>query len=149
MFWYRYCLGQPYSPPPPPPLSFSSFFYIGTRSSQCRFLYRYCLRHPQLTSLAALGEIKGAKLYRGIELRSCVSGEVGLGSHSQSCSSPIPNEPYGFCGRKARQKKNGNAVQGSWLGLVIRHQAGKQKDLSSILLRLSSFFKGCSIGTVL
>ena len=26
--------------------------------------------------------------------------EMGLGSHSLSHSSPVPNEPYGFCGRK-------------------------------------------------
>ena len=39
------------------------------------------------------------------ELRSCVNGELGLGSHSLSHSSPVPNKPYGFCGRKAPCKK--------------------------------------------
>ena len=36
---------------------------------------------------------------------SCVNREVGLGSHSLSHSSPAPNNPYGFCGRKAPPKK--------------------------------------------
>ena len=31
--------------------------------------------------------------------------EVGLGSHSPSRSSPVPEKPYGFCGRKAPRKK--------------------------------------------
>ena len=35
------------------------------------------------------------------ELRGCVNREVGLGSHSLSHSSPVPNKPCGFCGRKA------------------------------------------------
>ena len=30
---------------------------------------------------------------------------VGLGSHSPSRSSPVPDKPYGFCGRKAPLKK--------------------------------------------
>ena len=34
------------------------------------------------------------------ELRSCVNSEVGLGSHFLSHSSPVPNKPHGFCGRK-------------------------------------------------
>ena len=29
---------------------------------------------------------------------------VGLGSHSLSHTSPVPNKPYGFCGRKAPWK---------------------------------------------
>ena len=36
---------------------------------------------------------------------SCVNREVGMGSHSLSHSSPAPNNPYGFCGRKAPPKK--------------------------------------------
>ena len=39
------------------------------------------------------------------ELRSCVKREVGLGSHSLSHSSPVPNKLYGFCGRKAPWKR--------------------------------------------
>ena len=39
------------------------------------------------------------------ELRSRVNREVGPGSHSLSHSSPVPNKPYGFCGRKAPWKK--------------------------------------------
>ena len=31
--------------------------------------------------------------------------EVGLGSHFLSHSSPVPNKPYGLCGRKAPWKK--------------------------------------------
>ena len=38
---------------------------------------------------------------RVAELGSCVNREVGLGSHSLSHSSPVPNKPYSFCGRKA------------------------------------------------
>ena len=38
------------------------------------------------------------------ELGSCVNREGGLGPHSLSHSSPVPNKPYGFCGRKAPQK---------------------------------------------
>ena len=33
--------------------------------------------------------------------RSCVDRGVGLGSHSLSHSSPVPNKPYGFCGHRA------------------------------------------------
>ena len=32
---------------------------------------------------------------------SCVNREVGLGCHSLSHSSPVPNKPHGFCRRKA------------------------------------------------
>ena len=39
------------------------------------------------------------------ELRSCVNRNVGLGSHSLSQSSSVPNKPYGFCGHKAPWKK--------------------------------------------
>ena len=35
------------------------------------------------------------------EPRICVNREVGLGSHSLSHTSHVPNKPYGFCGRKA------------------------------------------------
>ena len=35
------------------------------------------------------------------QLRSYVNWEVGLGSHSLSHSFPVPNNPYGFCGRQA------------------------------------------------
>ena len=38
------------------------------------------------------------------ELRNCVNGEVGLGSHSLSHSAPVLNKPYGFCGRNAPWK---------------------------------------------
>ena len=31
--------------------------------------------------------------------------EVGLGSHSLSLSSPVPNKPYGFRGRKTPKRK--------------------------------------------
>ena len=43
---------------------------------------------------------------RKSKLRSCVNREVGLGSHSLSHSSPVPNKPYGFCGRAAPWRKN-------------------------------------------
>ena len=33
-----------------------------------------------------------------LELRGRVNKEVGLGSHSLSHSSPVPDKPYGFCG---------------------------------------------------
>ena len=39
------------------------------------------------------------------ELRSCVNREVGLGPHSLSHSAPVPDKPYGFCGRRAPWKK--------------------------------------------
>ena len=42
---------------------------------------------------------------RHSELRSRVNRVVGLGSHCLSHSSPDPNKPYGFCGRKAPRKK--------------------------------------------
>ena len=31
--------------------------------------------------------------------------EVGLDSHSLSRSSPVPNKPYGFCGRRSTRHK--------------------------------------------
>ena len=34
--------------------------------------------------------------------------EVGPGSHSLYHSSPVPNKPYGFCGRKAPRKEKGH-----------------------------------------
>ena len=34
------------------------------------------------------------------EFRSCMNREVGLGSHSLSHSSPVPNKPCNFCGCK-------------------------------------------------
>ena len=39
------------------------------------------------------------------ELRGCVNREVGLGSHSLSHSSPVPNKLYAFCSRKAPLQK--------------------------------------------
>ena len=49
------------------------------------------------------GEVEVARRWKRVEweLRSCVDREVGLGSYSLSRSSPVPDKPYGFCGRKA------------------------------------------------
>ena len=42
---------------------------------------------------------------RTSKLGSCVKREVGLGCHSLSHSSPVPNKPHGFCRRQAPWKK--------------------------------------------
>ena len=39
------------------------------------------------------------------ELRSCVNWEVDPASQSLSHSLPVPNKPYGFCGRKTPRNK--------------------------------------------
>ena len=64
------------------------------------------LTGPEKRSLLQFVSWSEGRLYtsnnndvRGQELR--VMREVGPGSHSLSYSSPVPNKPYGPCGRKA------------------------------------------------
>ena len=58
------------------------------------------------TTLSGWRDVKIQELTDDLaELRSCVNKEVGPGPHSLSRSSPVPNKPYGFCGRKAPRKK--------------------------------------------
>ena len=54
--------------------------------------------------------------------RSCMNSEASLGSQSLSHSSPAPNKPYGFCGRKAPYK-NKNKIKTEKIQ-EIRDQAG-------------------------
>ena len=63
------------------------------------------------------------------ELWSCVNQEVGLGSHSLSHSSPVPNKPYGFCGRKhhKRKKKELNSAESHWGGFTNRRTENRNK----------------------
>ena len=37
--------------------------------------------------------------------------EVGLGSDSPSNSSPVPNKPFGFCGRTAQWNNDNNNIK--------------------------------------
>ena len=37
--------------------------------------------------------------------------EEGLGDHSPPHSSPFPNKPYGFCGRKAQWNNDNNNIK--------------------------------------
>ena len=60
---------------------------------------------PTPTSLISHTVLVDVKKLRTSELRSCVNRDVGLGSHSLSQSSSVPNKPYGFGGRKASWKK--------------------------------------------
>ena len=62
------------------------------------------------TTLSGWRDVKIQELTDDLaELRSCVNKEVGPGPHSLSRSSPVPNKPYGFCGRKAPRKKKKEA----------------------------------------
>ena len=59
--------------------------------------YILILARPRTVSRA-----KRERASRVSELRSCANREeVDLGSHFLSHSSPVPNKPCGFCGRKA------------------------------------------------
>ena len=62
------------------------------------------------------------------EIKRCLKREVGLGSHSLSHSSSVPNKPYGFCGRKApwKEKKltcsfSGVRLTGAVMAMPLRH----------------------------
>ena len=61
-------------------------------------------------------------LFFSAEVRSCVNREVGLGSHSLSHfphhrrPHPVPNNPYGFCGRKEPWN---TIYSAGWVGLFI------------------------------
>ena len=60
------------------------------------------LNKPSLVSVDAKHHERRRRRWRRrrtTEFRSCVNREVGLGSHSLSYSSPIPNKPYGFWGQ--------------------------------------------------
>ena len=65
----------------------------------------FCISHssPSLIGLTVYVDVKHHERRRGFhaELGSCLNREVGLGPHSLSHSSPVPNKPYGFCGRDA------------------------------------------------
>ena len=89
---------------------------LGGQAARSTLLYcqeegTYCVRTVSSRLYWALGRsccwtcpavhyVKRDGLGLASELRSCVNREVGLGSHSLSHSSPVPNKPYGFCERK-------------------------------------------------
>ena len=56
---------------------------------------------PSLTSHMVSVDVEHHERKKKADLRGCVNRAVGLGSHSLSHSSPVPNKPYGFCGRRA------------------------------------------------
>ena len=64
---------------------------------------------PSLQRLTVSVDVKATRMKQeepcASQLRSCVNRELGLGSHSLSHSSPVPNKPYSFCGRKAAWTK--------------------------------------------
>ena len=86
------------------------------------------------------------------ELRSCVNREVGLGSHSLPHSSPVPNEPYGSCGRKAPWKKKkwsegiSRIIQPNWPDIIRSTSAvqtqGKRVRAPSPLLHSQTLQMG-------
>ena len=61
----------------------------------------------------------------------------------------VPSKSVGsYCSRLNKTARTLQNVTASRFGLAIRRKAGKQKDLGSIPLRLSFFFKSCNLQTV-
>ena len=70
---------------------------------------------------------------------------------------PVPNSPYGLCGRKAtllelapslmRAAPVVTGLHESRFGLAVRRYAAKRRILGSVLLRLTYLFKGCALWT--
>ena len=61
----------------------------------------------------------------------------------------VPSISVGsYCSRPNKTAGTLQNVTASRFGLAIRRKVGKQKDLGSIPLRLSFFFKSCNLQTV-
>ena len=75
----------------------------------------------------------------GSELRDCVNREVGLGYHSLSRSFPVPNKPYGFCGRKAPWKRGNSSGRAQSPGAIKSKEVelGSHSRMDCLVVELS------------
>ena len=83
---------------------------VNRRDPEFRLRQRGELEDFRLTDTMvcqAMGVKRTGRQFRASvsELRSCVNREVGLGFHSLSPYSPVPQKPHGFCRRKRQVKK--------------------------------------------
>ena len=71
--------------------------------------YYYCRQFDSLSVSLCLSvcgfcgrkaTLKRMKRVSRTQLKNYVNREVGLGSHTLSHSAPVPDKPYGLCGRK-------------------------------------------------
>ena len=112
-------------------VTFLGYFLYSQPYCQVRQKLGLVPRHPAFLKCQRI--INKAATWDWLFEHRSVNREVGLGSHSPSHSSPIPNKPYSFCGRKAPWKKR----RKDWLV--------QEADSNVTCIRLSSTTGPCCL----